>query len=79
MGCPPGQRFNIEKRGIIREGWFADLVVMDLGQLRSHHEEEEPLQAPEGIEYVIVNGAIAVENNQLTSIKAGRVLRRGRE
>ena len=75
----PAQRFNIEKRGMIREGWFADLVVMDLGQLRSHDEEEDPLQDPEGIEYVIVNGAIAVEKNQLTGDKSGRVLRRGRE
>lgn len=70
------RRFGIEKRGVIKEGSFADLVVMDRTLLRSFDEEENPLQDPEGILYVLVNGQIAVENNVLTKKAAGRVLRK---
>ena len=70
------RRFGIEKRGVIKEGSFADLVVMDRTLLRSFDEEENPLQDPEGILYVLVNGQIAAENNVLTKKAAGRVLRK---
>ncbi len=49
---------------------------MDRTLLRSFDEEENPLQDPEGILYVLVNGQIAVENNVLTKKAAGRVLRK---
>ncbi len=70
------ERFGIEKRGVIKEGNFADLVIMDRGALRSFEAEENPLQDPEGILYVLVNGKIAVDHDVLTQDAAGRVLRK---
>ncbi|WP_419024929.1 N-acyl-D-amino-acid deacylase family protein [Emergencia sp.] len=70
------QRFGIEKRGVIKEGSFADLVIMDRTLLHSFDEAENPLQDPEGILYVLVNGQIALENNILIEKAAGRVLRK---
>lgn len=72
------ERFGIEKRGTVKEGNFADLVVMDPAGLHSFDEAEDPLQDPEGILYVLVNGQIAVEGNRLSKKAAGRVLRKKR-
>lgn len=71
------ERFAIGGRGTIAEGNFADIVVLDQDCLRSFDEEENPLQDPEGIEYVLVNGQVAVERGHFTGSGAGRVLRKG--
>lgn len=71
------ERFGIAGRGIIRSGNFADLVIIDLPKLQSHDRDENPLQDPEGIEYVIVNGQIAVHSNHIINADAGRLLRKG--
>lgn len=73
------ERFGIAGRGLIREGCYADLVVLDMERLHSYDEAEDPLQDPEGIEYVLVNGRIAVEDQKLTGAAAGLMLRKGRE
>lgn len=70
------RRFGIEKRGVIKEGSFADLVVMDRTLLHSFDEDVNPLQDPQGISYVLVNGKIVVEKNVLTKNAAGKVLRK---
>ena len=46
------QRFGIEKRGVIKEGSFADLVIMDRTLLHSFDEAENPLQDPEGLSLI---------------------------
>lgn len=71
------ERFDIAGRGVIREGNFADLVILDRERLRSFDEDENPLQDPEGIEYVFVNGQPAVIEGRLIRGGAGRVLRKG--
>ena len=70
------ERFQIKERGIIKEGYFADLAILDLARLHSFDEEENPLQNPRGIETVIVNGQIVLREEKLTGAAAGRVLRR---
>lgn len=71
------ERFDIAGRGVICEGNFADLVIIDRAQLRSFDEEENPLQDPEGIDSVLVNGQIVLEDGKLAGNGAGRVLRKG--
>lgn len=71
------ERFDIAGRGVIREGNFADLVILDRERLRSFDEDENPLQDPEGIEYVFVNGQPAVYEGRFAGVGAGRVLRKG--
>ena len=70
------QRFNFSKRGLIREGFFADLVIFDENTVKDKATYIEPLNKPVGIDYVIVNGCITIENGEFTGKVNGRVLRR---
>lgn len=70
------ERFGIDRRGTIREGNFADLVVLDKNNLHSFDDTPDPLRDPQGIRFVIVNGRIAKDGDRLTDTGAGRVLRK---
>ncbi|MCX8034268.1 MAG: D-aminoacylase [Thermodesulfovibrio sp.] len=70
----PAKTFKIEKRGIIREGYFADIVIFDPAEIEDRATFEEPFKISKGIKYVIVNGAIAVEDGCLTGSKKGEIL-----
>jgi N-acyl-D-amino-acid deacylase len=72
----PANRLNMKGRGLIRKGYFADLVIFDEGRVIDRATYEEPRRFPEGIEYVIVNGQVLVERGSFNPIKAGKVLRR---
>ncbi len=72
----PAQRFGIRDRGVLKEGYYADLVVLDRENLHSFDEEENPLQDPCGIDYVFVNGKAALTPNGLTGAGTGRMLRK---
>jgi N-acyl-D-aspartate/D-glutamate deacylase len=76
MSGMPARRFGLRSRGLIREGYFADLVVFDFDHLASKSTFEHPQVYPEGISLVVVNGEMAVENGRHTRKRAGRVLRR---
>jgi N-acyl-D-amino-acid deacylase len=69
----PAETFHLTRRGLLREGWFADIVVFDPERILDLATYQEPHQYPVGIEYVIVNGMIAV--GAATGECAGRVLR----
>ncbi|WP_425756416.1 amidohydrolase family protein [Ihubacter sp. rT4E-8] len=72
----PAQRFGIQDRGVLKEGYYADLVVLDRENLHSFDEEENPLQDPCGIDYVFVNGKAALTPDGLTGAGTGRMLRK---
>lgn len=72
----PAQKLGIFDRGIIREGMWADIVVFDLGKIKDNATGKFPHEYPNGIEYVIINGEIVVENREYTGLLPGRVLRR---
>ncbi|HEU4419375.1 MAG TPA: amidohydrolase family protein, partial [Planctomycetota bacterium] len=76
MTSLPARIFGIEDRGELRVGAFADLVVFDAAKILDHATFTEPLRHPEGIRMVFVNGQLAVNEDQLTGVRAGRVLRR---
>jgi len=70
-------RHKLKGRGVIKEGAFADIVLMDLPNLKVMSTPLEPRQQPKGIEYVFVNGTAVVKNAKHTGATPGRVLRRG--
>jgi N-acyl-D-amino-acid deacylase len=70
------QRFRLKQRGLIRKGYFADIVLFDVQRLRDRATYKEPHQFPDGIEMVIVNGAISVDENKTSDKRAGAVLTR---
>lgn len=76
MTSLPAQRFGLSNRARLAPGAAADLVVFDPARVADRATYERPLESPDGIVYVIVNGAIAVDNGKLTEGVSGHVLRR---
>lgn len=72
----PAQKLGLDGRGIIKKGNYADLVIFDPQKIRDQATYKNPYQYPEGVEWVVVNGQIAVKNGNFTGIRAGRVLRK---
>jgi N-acyl-D-amino-acid deacylase len=73
----PAQTFGIAGRGVIKRGAFADLVVIDIKTIIDKATFEKPFLKPEGIHYVIVNGAPALWEGKITGNYGGRLLRHG--
>jgi dihydroorotase/N-acyl-D-amino-acid deacylase len=73
-GLPAGN-LGLKARGLIREGYFADITIFDPKTVIDRATFEEPNQYPVGINFVIVNGEIEVDKGQRTPALAGRVLR----
>jgi len=74
----PAKTFGIYKRGVLKKGVFADLVVFDPEKIIDRATFDEPFLKPEGIYYVIVNGKPAVWEGEITGSRSGRILRHGR-
>ncbi|HYK96704.1 MAG TPA: amidohydrolase family protein [Candidatus Dormibacteraeota bacterium] len=79
MTSMPAARLGLKDRGRIADGLIADLVVFDPSTVRANATYDRPRQFPEGIEHVIVNGHLVVEDGAHTGALPGRALRRGRD
>jgi len=73
-GLPAGN-VGLKQRGLIREGYFADITIFDPKTVIDRATFEDPNQYPVGINYVIVNGQLEVDNGKRTAALAGRPLR----
>jgi N-acyl-D-amino-acid deacylase len=76
MTSLPAQRLFIENRGLIREGYYADLTLFDPARVRDTATFDLPQQYPEGIEYVIVNGQTVLAKGQRTKALPGKIIKR---
>jgi N-acyl-D-amino-acid deacylase len=74
----PAQRLGLPDRGLLRNGFKADIVVFDPQRVKAPATRTEPKQFPIGIDYVVVNGRVVIDNGRHTGVLAGRALRRGR-
>ncbi|MEJ2238067.1 MAG: amidohydrolase family protein [Gemmatimonadales bacterium] len=70
----PAQIMGLEDRGMIKEGHVADVVVLDLNTLEDNSTFFEPHQYPSGVDYVMVNGTLVVDNGELTWALPGAVI-----
>ena len=77
MTTMPAERMGLRERGQLREGWYADVVVFDPATVTDNATFSDPHQYPTGIDWVIVNGSLAVDGAVFQDIRPGRVLRRG--
>jgi N-acyl-D-amino-acid deacylase len=73
----PAQALGLRDRGLLREGYRADVTVFDPATVIDRATYEDPHQYPLGIAMVIVNGVLVVEGGQHTGALPGKVLRRG--
>ena len=72
----PAHVYGIKSKGKIQIGYDADLVLFDEKTIIDQSYYFDPIKDNEGIKYVMVNGKIAVEDNELKDISAGRVIRK---
>lgn len=78
MTAMPAERIGLRQRGQVRSGWFADLVVFDASTVADRSTFQEPHQYPDGIDWVLVNGRVTVADGAFLDVRAGSVLKRGR-
>lgn len=71
----PASVFGLEDRGRLQPGTVADVVVFTLDEINDPATFQAPHQLAEGVEYVLVNGILAVRGGDVTGRRAGRVLR----
>ncbi|MGE3075554.1 MAG: amidohydrolase family protein [Dehalococcoidia bacterium] len=69
------ERFGLTDRGLIKEGYWADLVLFDPDTVKDRATYEEPKQEPAGISMVVVNGQVAYEDGKHTGVGSGQMLR----
>ena len=74
MTSLPAQKFQLRDRGLIREGYAADIVIFDEKTVSDLSTYEKPHQYSTGFKYVIVNGQVEVEDAKQNTTRSGKVL-----
>jgi len=72
----PAEKLGLKDRGLIKEGYWADLVLFNPKKIIDKATFENPYQYSGGIDYVFVNGKTAIEKGVYTGERAGRVLKK---
>ena len=84
----PAEAFGLRERGLVREGWHADLVILDpdtVGSGPVYMKNDLPCDEPRvyadafGVEHVFVNGVQTIKNGEHTDVLPGKVLRSGQD
>ncbi|MGW1956655.1 N-acyl-D-amino-acid deacylase family protein [Streptomyces sp. NPDC001920] len=72
----PAARLRLPDRGLVREGYRADLVLFDPRTVAAGSTFEEPRTLPRGIPHVLIDGRFVIEDGRRTDVLAGRAIRR---
>ena len=75
MTSLPAQRERLADRGLLKEGYFADITIFDPKTIQDVATYTASSQISKGVKYVFVNGQLEFENGNLTGVTSGRVLR----
>jgi N-acyl-D-amino-acid deacylase len=75
MTSLPAQRERLLDRGMLKEGYFADITIFDPVTIKDIATYSQPAQVSQGVKYVFVNGQLEFEDGKLTGAIAGRPLR----
>ncbi len=71
----PASNLKIQKRGWLKTGYFADVVVFDAHTIQDHATFEKPHQYSTGVVHVLVNGVPVLKDGEHTNARPGRVVR----
>ena len=74
MSSQSARRLGIHDRGLITEGYYADVAVFDAEEIIDRASFEQPHQYATGMKFVLVNGEVVVENGVHTGRRPGRIL-----
>jgi N-acyl-D-amino-acid deacylase len=75
MTSLPARTFHFKDRGLVREGFAADLLLFDPEKVQDKSTYQQPHQYTEGFDYVLVNGKVMVDGGKLTDAHGGQILR----
>lgn len=70
----PAQKFQLQQRGLLKEGYAADIVIFDAATVQDVSTFDKPHAYSTGFKFVIVNGALTVENEKHTGARMGKAL-----
>ena len=71
------ETLHLDGRGLLRTGYFADIVVFDPKRIADQATYDNPEVLAAGMNYVLVNGKVAIDGGKFTNTFAGRVLKSG--
>ncbi|MFK7864645.1 MAG: amidohydrolase family protein [Pseudohongiellaceae bacterium] len=74
MSSASARRLGIHNRGLLTEGYFADVAIFDANEIIDKATFENPHQYAVGMKYVFVNGELVVDNGQHTNKRPGKIL-----
>jgi N-acyl-D-aspartate/D-glutamate deacylase len=72
----PAEILSIPNKGLIKEGYDADIAIFDLAKIENHATYLDPKQFGTGFSYVLVNGIIANDHDTFLNVGSGKVIRR---
>jgi len=75
LSAMPAQNLSLKDRGMLRKGYFADIVVFDPDTIQDHATFEMPMQLATGVKDVIINGGFALKDGKATGAPTGRFVR----
>ena len=75
MTSLPAETLKLDRRGLLKEGYFADIVIFDPDTVQDHATYEKPHQYSTGIPHVLVNGVAVLKDGEHTGATPGRVVR----
>jgi N-acyl-D-amino-acid deacylase len=74
MTSLPAQTLKLKDRGMLKEGYWADVVIFDPATVTDPATYENPQQYAKGIPFVLVNGAVVIDNGNHTGARPGKVI-----
>jgi len=76
MSGLPAKTLGIKNRGVIKEGNYADVVILNPNTIKDKSTYEKPFQHPEGIEFVFINGTLTLAEGKMQEKMPGKILRK---
>lgn len=74
MTSLPAQKFGLNDRGLLREGYAADILIFDENEVKDLSTYDKPHAYSKGFKYVIVNGQLVVEDEKHLGTRSGKAL-----
>jgi dihydroorotase/N-acyl-D-amino-acid deacylase len=71
----PAERLGLRERGLLREGWAADIAVFDAATIADEATFQDSNRPSVGVRYVLVNGRFTLDDGRLTTERPGRAIR----
>jgi N-acyl-D-amino-acid deacylase len=75
MTSLPAQTMRLKDRGLVREGFWADLTIFDPATIKDRATFSHPHQHSQGIAWVLVNGLTVYERGKFTGLRPGKIIR----